>query len=88
MKVVVIEEKVFEDLLSSIEMFVHKFEQSEKRLGRWLDTHEVCALLNLSKRTVQSLRASGKLPSTQICKKNYYKPEDIEKLLKERNDES
>lgn len=62
MKVVVIEEKVFEDLLSSIEMFVHKFEQtlnseSEKRLGRWLDTHEVCALLNLSKRTVQSLRA-------------------------------
>ena len=38
MKVVVIEEKVFEDLLSSIEMFVHKFEQtlnseSEKRLG-------------------------------------------------------
>ena len=93
MKVVVIEEKVFDDLLSSIEMFVHKFEQtlnseSEKRLGRWLDTHEVCALLNLSKRTVQSLRASGKLPSTQICKKNYYKPEDIEKLLKERNDES
>ena len=80
MKVVIIEEKVFEDLLSSIEMFVHKFEQtlnseSEKRLGRWLDTHEVCALLNLSKRT-------------QICKKNYYKPEDIEKLLKERNDES
>ena len=42
MKVVVIEEKVFEDLLSSIEMFVHKFEQtlnseSEKRLGRWLE---------------------------------------------------
>ena len=28
MKVVVIEEKVFEDLLSSIEMFVHKFEQT------------------------------------------------------------
>ena len=45
MKVVVIEEKVFEDLLSSIEMFVHKFEQtlnseSEKRLGRY--SRSVC----------------------------------------------
>lgn len=92
MKVVVIEEGLFEELLSNIEMFVHKFEQTfdsgkNKTLGKWLDTHEVCILLNLSKRTVQNLRACGKLPSTQICKKNYYKPEDVEKLIKRGSNE-
>lgn len=91
MRLVVIEEKVLEELLSTVNAFVHRFERAfnlnhPKELKEWLDTQDVCIMLSISKRGVQTLRSSGKLPSTKIGKKSYYKPEDVQKLITHKDD--
>lgn len=47
----------------------------------WLDNSEVCKLLNISKRTLQSYRGSLLFPFAQIGAKIYYKASDIEAYL-------
>ena len=52
-----------------------------KGMGAWLDTSEVCAMLNLSKRSVQSMREQGKLPYTKIEGRIYHRVEDIANMM-------
>ena len=47
----------------------------------WLDIQEVCQLLKISKRTLQSYRDNGILPFSQISGKIYFKASDIEDHL-------
>ena len=42
---------------------------------------DVCQLLNISKRTLQTLRDNETLAYTQINHKFFYKPVDVEKIL-------
>lgn len=49
--------------------------------GEWLDTQEVCLLLDASPRTLQTLRENGTLAYSRISHKVYYRPEDIQKIL-------
>ena len=52
-----------------------------KGIGTWLDTSEVCAMLNLSKHSVQSMRERGELPYTKIEGRIYHRTEDIAKMM-------
>ena len=54
----------------------NKFER-----GEWLDNQDVCQMLNISPRTLQTLRDNGTLAYSQINRKVYYKPEDVERIL-------
>ena len=54
---------------------------TDKRLGEWLDNQDVCQMLNISPRTLQTLRDNGTLAYSQINRKVYYKPEDVERIL-------
>ena len=54
----------------------NKFER-----GEWLDNQDVCQMLNISPRTLQTLRDNGTLAYSQINRKVYYKPEDVEIIL-------
>ena len=47
----------------------------------WIDGQDVMLALNISKRTLQSLRDKGILPFSRINGKFYYKVADLEKLL-------
>jgi hypothetical protein len=47
----------------------------------WLDVQEVCLLLKISKRTLQSYRDNRILPYSQISGKIYFKATDIEAHL-------
>ena len=47
----------------------------------WLDIQEVCQLLKISKRTLQSYRDNGILPFSQIGGKIYFRANDIEDHL-------
>ena len=49
---------------------------------KWLDNQEVCLLLKVSPRTLQTLRDNGTLAYTQICHKTYYKPGDVESIIR------
>ncbi|MFR9543743.1 MAG: helix-turn-helix domain-containing protein [Rikenellaceae bacterium] len=54
---------------------------SDKGRQQWLDNQEVCELLNISKRTLQTYRDNGVLTFSQINHKNYYRPQDLQELL-------
>ena len=47
----------------------------------WLDIQEVCAILKVSKRTLQNYRDNNVLPYSQISGKIYFKAGDIQKHL-------
>ena len=47
----------------------------------WIDGQIVMQMLNISPRTLFTLRASGTLPFSRIRKKIYYKRSDIDKIL-------
>ncbi len=86
MEVISIERSTFEKLLTSFNSFVTKMNEmasrgNDKGLGDWLDNQDVCQMLNISPRTLQTLRDNGMLAYSQINRKVYYKPEDVERIL-------
>jgi len=56
--------------------------QEDLALKDWLDGQEVCEILDITKRTLQSYRDRGIIPFSRIQYKIFYKPEDVERLLK------
>ena len=86
MEVVSIERSTYEELLTSFNSFVTQMKEmasrgNDKGLGDWLDNQDVCQMLNISPRTLQTLRDNGTLAYSQINHKVYYKPEDVERIL-------
>ena len=86
MEVISIERSTYEELLTSFNSFVTQMKAmagrgTDKRLGEWLDNQDVCQILNISPRTLQTLRQNGMLAYSQIEHKIYYKPEDIERII-------
>ncbi|MFV0269412.1 MAG: helix-turn-helix domain-containing protein [Draconibacterium sp.] len=86
MEIVNIDAQTFEKMLSKFEHFAQRMEQlyrlhGTRDMGQWLDNQDVCLLLKISPRTLQTLRDNGTLAFSRISKKIYYKPEDVEKIL-------
>ena len=86
MEVISIERSTYEELLTSFNSFVTKMKEmasrgNDKGLDDWLDNQDVGQMLNISPRTLQTLRDNGMLAFSQINRKVYYKPEDVERIL-------
>jgi len=90
MNIINIDEDVFNDIASRFENFKNKVlklteRNRNKGMNDWLDNQDVCLLLNISPRTLQSYRDMGKIGFSQINYKIYYKASDIEKFLQSNN---
>lgn len=48
---------------------------------KWLDNQEVCLMLNITKRTLQTYKDKGLLSYSKLNRKNYYKRSDVKALL-------
>ena len=64
MEVISIERSTYEELLTSFNGFVAKMKEmasrgNDKGLDDWLDNQDVCQMLNISPRTLQTLRDNG-----------------------------
>jgi len=86
MEIINIEAQTFEAMLSKFEGFAKRMERlcqlhGDRDISEWLDNQDVCLLLNISPRTLQTLRDNGTLAYSQISHKTWYKPEDVEKIL-------
>lgn len=86
MEVINIEAGAFDAMMNRFEAFIQKVENlcgehQDKSLNRWLDNQDVCRILNISKRTLQTYRDNGTLAYTQINHKIFYKPEDVESVI-------
>ena len=86
MEIVSIERQVFERMVAKFEAYVRRVDEicrdnNEKRMGGWLDNQDVCRMLDISPRTLQTLRDNSTLAYSQINHKTYYRPEDVERIL-------
>ena len=86
MEIVSIEKKTFEELVAKFDRFVHRMEaisqrHGEKTMSEWMDNQDVCRMLNISPRTLQTLRDNGTLAYSQINHKTYYRPEDVQRIV-------
>ncbi len=86
MEVIIIEKKTFEEMTAKFDEFVKRIENaclrnSAKGMGEWLDNQDVCRILNISPRTLQTLRDNGTLAYSQIHHKIYYKARDIQRIV-------
>ena len=86
MEVISIERSTYEELLTSFNSFVSQMKAmagrgTDKQFGEWLDNQDVCQILNISPRKLQTLRQNGTLGYSQIEHKIYYKPEDVERII-------
>ena len=73
MEVISIERSTYEELLTSFNSFVSQMKAmvgrgTDKRLGEWLDNQDVCQILNISPRTLQTLRQNGTFLLWQAAK--------------------
>lgn len=85
-QIVNIEAKTFEAMLSKFESFIKRMEtlchlHGDKDISEWMDNQDVCQLLNISPRTLQTLRDNSTLAFSRINHKIYYKPEDVKKII-------
>ena len=78
MEIVNIEARTFEAMLSAFRTFADRLDTLCLLYG----DKEVCLLLKVSPRTLQTLRDNGTLAYTQICHKTYYKPGDVESIIR------
>lgn len=86
MEIVSIEAEAFEEMAKRLEYAARTVESicerhKEKTMGDWMDNQDVCLLLGVSPRTLQTLRDNGTLAYSQISHKTYYRPEDVRMLI-------
>lgn len=86
MEITNMETRTYEAMMASFESFAGKIEVlclncGDKGLQKWLDNQEVCRLLSISKRTLQTYRDTGILPFSQIGHKMFYRSEDVKQLF-------
>ncbi len=86
MEVISIEARTYEAMIKRFDSFTRKVEsmceqQRDIGLKPWLDNQDVCQMLGITKRTLQTYRESGLIPFSRIRHKVFYRPEDVEKLL-------
>ena len=88
--VIVIEQKTFEELMARfnrlagmVDRFCRKAE--EKRLSEWLDSTEVCQILQISPRTLQTLRDRRQIPFTVLGNRLLLYPESGIRAVLDRN---
>lgn len=68
-----------DNLEKRVENLEHKPDVPIKE--EWMDGKAVMRALNISKRTLQTIRDTGRLIPSRILKKYYYKVSDIKQLL-------
>lgn len=88
MDIVVIERKAFEQLLEEARRLTERVELlsrkcQDKRLQKWLTGEEVCAILKISQRSLQTMRSKHKICYAQMGRKFYYRPEEVELVIRQ-----
>ncbi|OAV66180.1 Helix-turn-helix domain protein [Bacteroidales bacterium Barb6XT] len=84
MEVKAIEGNTFEMMKERFDEFTQRIKKlcgERKEDEQWMDNQDVCQLLQISKRTLQSYRDKGILAYSQTGHKCFYRVSDVEKLL-------
>lgn len=86
MQIKIIDNKAWELLLSALTNFLHNVEQlvgNPPEDVQWLDNDAVYRRLNISRRTLQTYRDTGKIAFSMVGRKIYYRSSDVEQILEQ-----
>lgn len=84
MDITAIESRTFEQMKERFEDFSKQVKHlcgDNQDKEKWLANDDVCSILQISKRTLQSYRDNSILPYSQIGRRCYYRVSDIENLI-------
>ncbi len=87
MEVIAIQKSVFEGMTNELKTLLELTENATRKYTpifkeeKWLDNQEVCLMMNITKRTLQTYKDKGLLPYSKLNHKNYYKRSDVQALL-------
>lgn len=87
MEIVAIEKRTFEQMMQRFEIFAKQVNAlcgQNRSYENWLDNKQVCELLKISPRTLQTYRDTEVLPFSQIGHKCYYKATDIQQFVNQQ----
>ena len=73
MDIVVLEKSAFEQLLSEVRQLTQRVETGE----------DVCEILKISQRSLQTMRSKHKICYAQLGRKFYYRPEEVELVIRQ-----
>lgn len=86
MEIITIESKAFRQLMDKLEAlseYVYSMERPvENEDENWVGSQDICRFLKISERTLQRLRANGKITYSCMGRKYYYQIGQIRKLLR------
>lgn len=88
MDIVVLEKRAFEQLIDETRRLTQRVESlsrkcQDKQLQKWLTGEDVCAILNISPRSLQTMRSKHKICYAQLGRKFYYCPEEVELVIRQ-----
>ena len=88
MEVITIDSKAFQQLLekvNAINDYVReaRLEQTSNIDEEWVDSQTVCQYLRICEKTLQRLRAAGKIAYSSVGNKYYYQLAEIKRCLSE-----
>ena len=87
MEVVIISKRKYEEMVGKLNLLSDRVNEiigkrEKGKLSRWMDNQDVCQQLRISPRTLQTLRDNGTLAYSQIGHKIFYKPEDVQSIVR------
>jgi len=88
MEVIAIQKSVLDGMKNELKALLELTENTTRKYTpifkeeKWLDNQEVCLMMNITKRTLQTYKDKGMLPYSKLNRKNYYKLSDVQALLK------
>ena len=87
MEVIAIQKSALDEMKKELKTLLELTENATKKYTsifkeeKWLDNQEVCLMMNITKRTLQTYKDKGLLPYSKLNRKNYYKISDVQALL-------
>ncbi|WP_348797869.1 helix-turn-helix domain-containing protein [Flavobacterium adhaerens] len=87
MEVIAIQKSALDGIKNELKKLLEMTENATKKYTpifkeeKWLDNQEVCLMMNITKRTLQTYKDKGLLPYSKLNRKNYYKLSDVQALL-------
>lgn len=87
MEVIAIQKSALDGMKNELRGLLEMTENATKKYTpifkeeKWLDNQEVCLMMNITKRTLQTYKDKGLLPYSKLNRKNYYKHSDVQALL-------
>jgi hypothetical protein len=83
MEVLAVQKSVLDGIKNELKALLELTEKATQKYTpifkeeQWLDNQEVCLMMNITKRTLQTYKSKGFLPYSKLNRKNYYKLSDV-----------